>query len=126
MLKTPVERRLLKREDIASISLTVLEQDSPQSSAGTPVPLFDDVPLDKTKCVWDELRDGELENRYGKRPIQFNFAYALAPCKIIVGGVEQKFYPFPVIGKCYKVLFHFVSANPDIPDFSVQAIGYAV
>ena len=114
------------RADVASVTLTVFEQDSPQSNNGVPVPFFDNVAIDKTKCVWDELQDGELENKYGKRTIQFNFAYILAPMKAMSEGVEQKVYPFPTVGKCYRVLFQFISADADIPDFSVQAIGYAV
>jgi hypothetical protein len=126
IIKAPISRRLLTRADIASVSLTIFEQNSPQSNDGVPVPYFENVALDKRKCVWDELQDGELENKYGKRVIQFNFAYILAACKVTADGVEQKVDPFPTVGKCYKVLFRFVSADPDIPDFSVQATGYAV
>jgi len=126
VIRTPFFRQPLSRADITSVTLTIFEQDSPQSGDGVPVPHFDDVMIDKSKCVWDELQDGVLENKYGTRSIQFNFAYIIAPIKTTVQGVEQKFYPFPNAGKCYRVLFQFESANPDIPDFSVQAIGYAV
>jgi len=126
IIKTPIVRRLLTQADIASVTLTIFEQDSPQSNNGVPVPFFDNVPIDKMKCVWDELQDGELENKYGSQPIRFNFAYILAPIKTVVESVEQKVYPFPTVGKCYRVLFQFVSTDADIPDFSVQATGYAV
>jgi len=126
VIRTPITLRQLTQADIVSITLTIFEQDSPQSNDGVPVPLFDNVPIDKTKCVWDELQVGELENKFGTRSIRFNFAYILAPVKTFAEGVEQKAYPFPTIGKCYRVLFRFASADSGIPDFSVQAIGYAV
>ena len=126
IIRAPISRRLLKQNDIDSISYTIFEQDSPQSNISSPVPYFENVTLDKTKVVWDLLQDGELENRFGIRPIQFNFAFILAPQTIIVGGNTTKIFPFPVVGKCYRVLFRFISANPDFPDFVVQVVGYAV
>lgn len=116
----------LTQSDIADVRMTIYEQDSPLSNDGVPVPYFDEVVLDKTKVVYDTLQNGQLENKYGIYPIQFNFAHVIAPCIVTSEGVESKIYPFPNIGKCYKVLYSFKSANPDIPDFSIQVIGYAV
>ena len=124
-IKAALGNRLIMQDDIESITLTIYEQDSPLS-VGSPVPFYDKRAIDKMQCVWDILQNGELEDKYGIRTIQYNFAYIIAHDKMIVNGETEKIYPFPNIGKCYKVLFEFVSASADFPDFAAQWIGYAV
>lgn len=116
----------LTQADVSDVRFTIFEQESPLSNTGTPVPYFEEVILEKTKVLFDSVRDGFQEDKYGVKPIQFNFAHILAPVLVIVNGVEEKHFPFPNIGKCYKVLYSFKSANPDIPDFAIQVVGYAV
>jgi hypothetical protein len=126
VLRRLVTSQLITQADVSDIRYTIFEQDSPSSNAGTPVPYFDEVILDKTKIIFDELKPVQYENKYGIFPIEINFAHVIAPIISTNEGVETKIFPFPNLGRCYRVLYSFRSANPEVPHFSVQAIGYAV
>ncbi|MDR1957856.1 MAG: hypothetical protein LBQ54_02230 [Planctomycetaceae bacterium] len=117
---------LASADDFTEIHYTVFEQDSPLDNTGIPVEYFTEIPLDKTKVLFETLQSTRLHDKYGSKPVTFNFLAILSPLQVTTDGVIEKKYPFPNIGKCYKVVFSFISADPEIPDFTYQEIGYAV
>lgn len=127
ILELPIANRIAVPSDFyPDVRMTIYEQESPLSNAGVPVPYFEDVILNVTDVIFDELQEGTHQDKYDIKPILFNFAHIIAPLDVVESGVETKVYPFPNIGKCYKILYQFKTFDPKLPDFAYPEVGYSV
>jgi hypothetical protein len=124
----PIGNQLLKKEDIASIKYTIYEMSSPLDNEGIAEGNYTDVQLDKELVIFDELQHTERTDKYGTKTVDYNFLLVLAPTSFI-GGENLMSYPFPVIGKWYKIIVSIEidkTVNPNFSDYTIEWIGDAV
>lgn len=129
VVKSLIGNRLITQDDIEDVRYSIFSLTSPQDNEGVPVEGFDDVPLDKATVMWNTLQETEVTDKYGTKPMSYNFCFIVAPEETIVGGESAKVFPFPVIGGCYRVVVIFKinkTLNPGFPDFATTYTGYAV
>ena len=109
---------LLTSSDVKSAKLTIYEQSDPYASEGEPLEHFTDRPLDPNVIFFDSLQPGDIQTKYGPKSIQYNMLAVIAPIVISTGGVNETVFPFPVVGKYYRVVITFELYDVNIPPYS--------
>ena len=100
--------------DIASVSYTVYEQDSPNVNTIEAVPDFENVSVPVENAVSSEIESTTVYDRFGNRTVQHNTQVTIGPVVKTIDGQRTTVYPLRTIGKYYRIEITFQFVDPAI------------